>query len=120
MKIVKKISIILVIIAMMSCISFASEANNIKYDANEQGYTNIIIKGKDNIKAYEDAGLIKKCNTTSTENMKIPNTVKGTSIPTIAYNLSRGGRSFSYSFSNYIYSNYIYSPAPDSNSSTGF
>ncbi|MCI8285154.1 MAG: hypothetical protein HFE90_07825 [Firmicutes bacterium] len=47
-----------VFITEMSCAVFA-EDGNIVYNENESGYINIIIKDEDNIKAYEEADLIK-------------------------------------------------------------
>lgn len=121
MKQIKKIIITtIVLVMMMSYAVFAGENEDIVYDENDFGYTNIIIKGEDNIKAYEDAGLIKKCNAVQADGADENIITRGTVIPSIVYNLSRGAKIISWEFTNYMYSNYIYNPAPDSLSSTGY
>ncbi|QUI25025.1 hypothetical protein HZI73_23230 [Vallitalea pronyensis] len=97
----------------------------------------IFVKGEENIKAYEEAGLIKKrpevstpkillndqnWSTNSMINAGIEASIRGGSIPTSSWSIrGDGSRSFSYSMSSYIYSNYIYTdPEPCLISSTGY
>ncbi|QUI25024.1 hypothetical protein HZI73_23225 [Vallitalea pronyensis] len=99
--------------------------------------TFIIVKGEENIRAYEEAGLIRKSPEVVTpkillkdQNHLISNllttnfdaSVRGINIPTSTWAIrGDGSRSFSYSMSSYIYSSYIYTDPPtDLISSTGY
>ena len=114
--------LVTVLVLSISCVSFASDSNadNVSVESNDNGYITIVIKGEENIKAYEEAGLIKKCDTVMNDEIKQISSTRGTSMPTKVYNLVNGSRNFSYSFTNYIYSNYLYKPAPDSLASSGY
>ncbi len=107
-----------VILCLTSIIAYADED---KEKFEDQSYpTFIIVKGEENIKAYEDAGIIKP-SPERYEFLKLPEIgTMGTSVPTKTRDLNDSSRYFSYSFSSYIYSDYKYLPCPDSLGSTGY
>lgn len=75
---------------LFSCVAFATETafENCSIKGNGEGYISIVVKGEENIKAYEDAGLIKRCDKTSLENVNTVYSSRGTSIPTaVLYNV---------------------------------
>lgn len=114
--------LVIVLILSVSCVSFASESNadGIYMEDGENGYVTIVIKGEENIKAYEEAGFIRKCDTVAYNGVERASVSRGTAIPTKVYNLVNNSRNFSYSFANYIYSDYLYKPVPDSLASSGY
>ncbi len=73
----------------------------------------IIVKGKENIEAYQKAGLVRVPGQIVGDDSLVQSgtiSILGISIPTSTWNLNNGSRSFTYSISSYIYSNYKYVP----------
>ncbi|EOD00491.1 hypothetical protein [Caldisalinibacter kiritimatiensis] len=114
------------ILTLSSMIAYATENN--QKDSSISATAVIIIKGEENIKAYEEAGIIRtrphlRCISPELEGNQLSNndfSIQGTSIPTDIWDLNQKSRDFTYSFRSYIYSNYKYKPCPDSISSTGY
>lgn len=113
---------VMVLVLSIPCVTFAAESNvdEIYMEGGDNGYVTIVIKGEENIKAYEDAGFIRSCDTVAYNGIERASVSRGTTIPTRVYNLVNNSRNFSYSFMNYIYSNYLYKPAPDSLAASGY
>lgn len=109
-----------------SMVVYASQGNE-KSDSLVDS-TAIIIKGEENIKAYEEAGIIRSVPRVRSKSFEIEGnqtsnsdfSIVSTSIPTSTWDLKVRSRDFTYSFMSHIYSNYRYLPARDSLSSTGF
>jgi hypothetical protein len=89
--------------------------------------TFIVIKGENNIKAYEKAGIIKACTTVTVNSTKLEGSSRLnseihtlSSKPSKTWDLKEKSRKFDYSFKSYVYSDYKYLPEKDSISSTGY
>lgn len=107
------------VLMLSSMVVYAADYNQSKVSLAES--TVIIIKGEKNIKAYEEAGIIKACTKSSSMSSGLEgNSIKSSSVPTKTWDLNNGSRSFTYSFKSYIYSNYKYKPCPDDIASTGY
>ena len=114
----KKIFILSLCVILSLISIFAYAAEDIENIEIESYPTFIIIKGRENIKAYEDAGIIRSSSKAVNRLSGIG--IMGINIPTRTWDLNNSSKPIDYSFSSYIYSNYKYLPCPDFLGSTGW